>query len=94
MTTHERTKMDELKPYIQEKTDSLVLWNCSHPSNKAITKKLINKPDTTGKYLHRFSWLNDEEIGSLSHQWNGWVGIKILKMGLLRPFIIPRWSLV
>ena len=52
-----------------------MLWNCSHPSNKAITKELINQPDTTGKYLHRFSWLKDEEIGSLPHHLNwlaGW----------------------
>lgn len=61
--------------YPRKNWSSLVLWNCSHPSNKAITKELINQPDTTGKYLHRFSWLKDEEIGSLPHHWNwlaGW----------------------
>ena len=73
----EGTKMDGKAQtlYPRKNWSSLVLWNCSHPSNKLITKELINQPDTTGKYLHRFSWLNDEEIGSLSHQWNwlaGW----------------------
>ena len=54
---------------------SLVLWNCSHPSNKFVNKELINSPETTGKYLHRFSWLKDEEIGCIPHHWNwlaGW----------------------
>ena len=60
--------------YPRKNWSSLVLWNCSHPSNKAITKELINQPDTTGKYLHRFSWLKDEEIGSLPHHWNWLVG--------------------
>ena len=61
--------------YPRKNWSSLVLWNCSHPSNKKITTKLINDPDTTGKYLHRFSWLEDNEIGSISHEWNwlaGW----------------------
>jgi lipopolysaccharide biosynthesis glycosyltransferase len=61
--------------YPRKNWSSLVLWNCSHPSNKTITKELINQPDTTGKYLHRFSWLKDNEIGSLPHHWNwlaGW----------------------
>ena len=75
-TPKEGTKMDGKAQtlYPRKNWSSLVLWNCSHPSNKAITKDLINHPDTTGKYLHRFSWLNDEEIGSLSHQWNWLVG--------------------
>jgi hypothetical protein len=54
--------------YPRKNWSSLVLWNCSHPSNKQISKELINHPDTTGKYLHRFSWLKDEEIGSMPHQ--------------------------
>ena len=60
--------------YPRKNWSSLVLWNCSHPSNKVITKELVNQPDTTGKYLHRFSWLKDEEIGSLPCQWNWLVG--------------------
>ena len=56
--------------YPRKNWSSLVLWNCSHPSNKLITKELVNQPHTSGKYLHRFSWLKDEEIGSLPHQWN------------------------
>ena len=67
--------MEGYSPFIQEKNwSSVVLWNCEHPSNKKITTKLINDPDTTGKYLHRFSWLEDNEIGEISHEWNWLVG--------------------
>ena len=52
----------------------MVLWNCGHPSNKQIDMELVNDPNTTGKYLHRFSWLKDEEIGQISHEWNWLVG--------------------
>lgn len=60
--------------YPRKNWSSLVLWNCGHPSNKKITKDLINDPSTTGKYLHRFSWLEDEEIGGIDHSWNWLVG--------------------
>ena len=70
------TKMDgRLQSiYPRKNWSSVVLWNCEHPSNKPITTKLVNDPDTTGKYLHRFSWLKDEEIGKISHEWNWLVG--------------------
>ena len=56
--------------YPRKNWSSVVLWNCAHPSNRKITLDLVNHPDTTGKFLHRFSWLNDDEIGSISHEWN------------------------
>ena len=67
-------KMVKSKHYILENWSSLVLWNCAHPSNQAVTKELVNDPDIAGKYLHRFSWLKDEEIGAISHEWNWLVG--------------------
>ena len=69
-------KMDgkEQTLYPRKNWSSLVLWNCAHPSNQAVTKELVNDPDITGKYLHRFSWLKDEEIGAISHEWNWLVG--------------------
>ena len=75
-TPKEGTKMDGKQQtlYPRKNWSSLVLWNCGHPSNRKITKDLINHPDTTGKYLHRFSWLNDDEIGVIPHQWNWLVG--------------------
>ena len=76
-TPKEGVKMDGKQQtiYPRKNWSSVVLWNCSHPSNKEVTKDLINDPGTTGKYLHRFSWLKDEEIGSIPHHWNwlaGW----------------------
>jgi len=51
---------------------SLLLQH-SHPKNKILTPKLIE--NSQGSYLHRFSWLDDQEIGSIPHHWNwlaGW----------------------
>lgn len=56
--------------YPRKNWSSVVLWNCAHPSNKKITLDLVNNHETTGKFLHRFSWLDDSEIGSISHEWN------------------------
>ncbi len=72
----EGLKMDGKKQtiYPRKNWSSVVLWNCSHPSNKNLNKELVNHPDTTGKYLHRFSWLKDDEIGSIPHAWNWLVG--------------------
>lgn len=51
-----------------------MLINCGHPDNKIVTKEFVNDPTKTGAYLHRFSWLGDEKIGKLSHEWNWLVG--------------------
>lgn len=71
-----KLKMDgkQQSIYPRKNWSSLVLWNCNHPSNKKITTDLVNDHEITGKYLHRFSWLKDEEIGSISHEWNWLVG--------------------
>jgi lipopolysaccharide biosynthesis glycosyltransferase len=70
-------KMDGQKQtvYPRKNWSSVVLWNCGHPSNRVVTTDLVNDEKTTGKYLHRFSWLKDEEIGSLNHTWNYLVGV-------------------
>ena len=67
-------KMDNQKqmPYPRKNWSSMILWNCAHPANRAVTPELVNKE--TGQYLHRFSWLKDEEIGSVDHSWNWLVG--------------------
>jgi len=52
-----------------------MFFNCAHPSNAKLTMDLINNPEINGAYLHRFSWLKDEEIGSLDHTWNYLVGV-------------------
>jgi lipopolysaccharide biosynthesis glycosyltransferase len=59
--------------YPRKNWSSVVLWNCSHPSHKILTPNFITQQ--TGKYLHRFSWLNDNDIGELPIEWN-WLAIE------------------
>jgi len=54
--------------YPRKNWSSIILWNCSHPSNKKLTKSLVES--SSGKFLHRFSWLDDAEIGDLPLEWN------------------------
>lgn len=67
-----KMKMDGMMQtsYPRKNWSSVMLINCSHPSNKKLTSKLVNDQKTSGKYLHRFGWLDDNEIGSLDHTWN------------------------
>jgi lipopolysaccharide biosynthesis glycosyltransferase len=66
------TKMDGKNQYKYPRKNwsSMMMINCGHPSNKKLTKELVNDPQVDGQYLHRFSWLKDEEIGEVSHEWN------------------------
>lgn len=54
--------------YPRKNWSSLVLWNCSHVKNKNVTPEMVNTE--TGQFLHRFLWLDDEDIGSIPIQWN------------------------
>ena len=54
--------------YPRKNWSSVILWNCTHPKHKILTPDFI--ANQTGKYLHRFSWLEDEEIGELPKEWN------------------------
>ena len=76
-TPKEGTKMDGQKQtiYPRKNWSSVVLWNCGHPSNKRVTQDFVNDPEINGAYLHRFSWLKDEEVGKLDHTWNYLVGV-------------------
>ena len=56
--------------YPRKNWSSMVVWNCAHPANKQVTLELVNDPEVTGAYLHRFSWLKDHYIGLLGPQWN------------------------
>jgi len=73
----ESTKMDGQRQtvYPRKNWSSVVLFNCSHPSNAVLTQDLVNEPELNGAYFHRFSWLKDEEIGELDHTWNYLVGV-------------------
>lgn len=58
--------------YPRKNWSSVVLWNCAHPSNACVTSDLVNT--AAPSFLHRFSWLDDEEIGELDLRWNWLVG--------------------
>jgi lipopolysaccharide biosynthesis glycosyltransferase len=59
--------------YPRKNWSSLILWNCEHPKNKLLTPGFIE--GKSGSYLHRFSWLDDKEIGELNAEWN-WLAIE------------------
>ena len=58
--------------YPRKNWSSVVLWNCDHFKNKIITPNFINSAE--GLVLHRFSWLEDDDIGELDIRWNWLVG--------------------
>ena len=59
--------------YPKKNWSSVIIWNCAHPKNKCLTPDLISTSD--GKFLHRFMWLDDEDIGELPVEWN-WLAIE------------------
>ena len=59
--------------YPRKNWSSLILWNCSHPKHKILTPNFI--AGQTGKFLHHFSWLDDNDIGELPIEWN-WLAIE------------------
>ncbi len=59
--------------YPRKNWSSVILWNCAHPKHKILTPDFI--ANQTGKYLHRFSWLDDIDIGELPIEWN-WLAIE------------------
>lgn len=58
--------------YPRKNWSSVVLWNCGHKKNKSLDLHFIN--NASPAELHRFSWLDDAEIGSLDITWNWLVG--------------------
>jgi len=76
-TPREGLKMDGKQQtiYPRKNWSSVMLVNCAHLSNAVLHKELVNDAEISGAYLHRFSWLKDEEIGELDHTWNYLVGV-------------------
>lgn len=54
--------------YPRKNWSSVILWNCGHPKHKVLTPDFVSQQ--SGKFLHRFSWLADEDIGELPIEWN------------------------
>ena len=59
--------------YPRKNWSSLMLWNCAHPNHRILTPDFI--AHQTGQYLHRFSWLDDSDIGDLPKEWN-WLALE------------------
>jgi hypothetical protein len=54
--------------YPGKNNSSVIIWNCSHPANKRLTPELVT--ESPGSFLHRFQWLNEDQIGELPPEWN------------------------
>ena len=54
--------------YPKKNWSSVILFNCAHPKNQILTPQLIET--AKGSYLHRFSWLDENEVGEIPHEWN------------------------
>jgi lipopolysaccharide biosynthesis glycosyltransferase len=59
--------------YPRKNWSSVILWNCAHPKHSVLTPDFI--AIQTGKFLHRFAWLEDSDIGELPSEWN-WLAIE------------------
>jgi len=59
--------------YPRKNWSSLILWNCAHPKHRMLTPEFI--ANQSGKFLHRFSWLEDHDIGELPVEWN-WLAVE------------------
>lgn len=58
----------QLTGYPRLNWSSMVLYNCGHPKNQVLTPDLVNAQ--TRRFLHRFLWLEDHEIGAVPGTWN------------------------
>lgn len=70
----EKTKMDgqEQTRYARKNWSSVMAFNCDHPSNLKLDLDMVNT--LPGRDLHRFCWLEDDEIGEMEPTWNYLVG--------------------
>ena len=80
------------RDFYRKNWSSVMLINCAHPKNRVLTPKMINS--STGAELHQFTWLDDNDIGSLPIEWNWLVDefgandkAKIIHYSLGTPFL-------
>ena len=59
--------------YPRKNWSGLILWNCAHPKHRILSPDFIAQQ--TGQFLHRFSWLDNNDIGDLPKEWN-WLAIE------------------
>lgn len=58
--------------YPRKNWSSFILFNGRHPAVKALTPAVVNAAEPA--YLHRFTWVDDADIGALDLSWNYLVG--------------------
>ncbi len=58
--------------YARKNWSSVMLFNCGHPANRALSVHLVNT--VPGRDLHRFCWLDDALVGTLPARWNVLIG--------------------
>lgn len=58
--------------YNRKNWSSVMVFNCDHPANDALTIELLNS--APGRDLHRYCWLEDKDIGEIDSRWNHLVG--------------------
>lgn len=58
--------------YSKKNYSSVMMFDCDHAANKALTIDLINT--VPGRELHQFCWLKEDNIGYFDPAWNVLVG--------------------
>lgn len=58
--------------YPRKNWSSFMVFDCDHPANQKLTLDLVNT--APGRDLHRFCWLDDDDIGDLGPEYNCLVG--------------------
>jgi hypothetical protein len=58
--------------YERKNWSSLIHWDCGHFAHRKLEPKFI--AEQPGPYLHRFSWLEDYQVGGLPAEWNHLIG--------------------
>lgn len=86
---HDYTPVESVKmdgqvqtQYSRKNWSSVILWNCGHPANRALTLDVLNS--WPGRDLHAFKWLRDAEIGALPAGWNYLVGVEELPRSAIK----------
>lgn len=60
--------------YTRKNWSSFVVFNVDHPANSCLRNSTDMANTLPGRDLHRFCWLDDDEIGELDPSWNFLVG--------------------
>jgi lipopolysaccharide biosynthesis glycosyltransferase len=84
--------------YDRKNWSSMMMINNAHPKNKNLVPEYLNK--ATGRGLHAFEWLADDDIGEVGPEWNWLEGhnstdidAKIVHYTNGSPYLLQDYSL-